>query len=204
MKLSEIIITPSRSENIDEKLYYFTNTKEISKINEMTLKKTVDEYGDVHYGLFHDKILISYLHLNKEKNWYSVGMPITRHEYQGRGWATALYDYAITKDNLKVASDDRQTPEAKALWKRLYKNHRFHIFLFNPITGDRIPYEGDDAPWDRQHQKWVLVTEDFSDQEKEEWDSLCCKRGTRAFSWRNPHVLYGTNPTKPTDEVWNP
>lgn len=176
-------------------IHYFSNAPVVALIHNMVLKKAVDAYGDIRYGLFDPthNILVSYLHLNKEPNFYQVGMPSTDPRYRRQGWATYLYDYAVLTDGLTIASDMSQTEEAKQLWLALIRNNRYEIFTLNVHTGEKLPYDPANSPWDRNNQKHtILITEQFSQELLEQIEQMSCKRGDRALRRKlGRDYLYG-------------
>lgn len=207
MKLDEIGITPPRDEYNDEFTHYFNNAEIVDIIHSYQLKKHVDEWGDIMYGLFDPKtnLLISYLHLEKEPNYYRVGLPSTRPEYRRQGWATYLYDYAVLKDKLKIASDQNQTPEAKQLWKSLARNSRYKIFMFDLKTGKKIPYNGTNAPWAIKNVKnIILITEQHSSEELALFESWSCQRGVRAGRRKSGKWDHLFGPGTSSALFWNP
>lgn len=201
MKLNEIILNPPRDEYHDQYLHYFTNALNIATVRGNILRKAVDEFNDIHYGLFHghNNDFIAYMELEKKHNFYQVKMISTLNDYRGQGWITYMFDYAVLNDKLTIASDTHQTPQAKEVWKSLARNGRYKIFILNTKTREKTPFEpNDDAPWDSKRET-ILITEQYS-YTKEEIEEIK-NEDIRRKQARNV-VLYG--PGTSDYMFWNP
>lgn len=158
---------------VDQYLHHFENSKEVATIKNMILKKSVDQFGDIHYGLFDATgKIVSYQYLDKQDQFYVSSMPITRKEYQKQGWMTYIMDYAVLKDKLTVAGDTRQTPEAIKLWRALTRNARYRVFIYNKKTGEKNLFKSTGRkPWQGETEDTFLITEHSQElvENQEKW-----------------------------------
>ena len=200
-------MSPNRDEYNTQYVHYFGDAPTVSTIHGLELKRVVDEYGDIMYGLFDpDKhLLISYLKLMKAPNYYQVSLPSTMPEFQGQGWMTYLYDYAVLTDKLTIASDVQQTPAAKNLWLSLVRNYRYQIYTYDTRTHHKQLFDPSKVdPWDvtnRGHM--ILMTEWHTREIAESIELWKQNRGVRQERARmGVDHLFG--PGTSSEDWWNP
>jgi len=185
VKLTEIYKTSSRSEDISKFNQYITDAPIVGSIRQMVLKKHIDQYGDIRYGLCDqdnmDK-LIAFFHISKQPdNTFIATTPITDPQYQRQGWMKYLYNYAVLKDKLTLISDDNHTPEAAALWRALAQQGLYDIYMFNKKTKEKRPFNSGEDPWSIQNEKdWLLITEQLTQEDIVLQEQYSAKRGERA------------------------
>mgnify|MGYP003339510901 FL=1 len=68
-----------------------------------------------------DKKPAGYLALKKFKDAYKVYTIGVKPEFRGKGIASTLYDYAISKT--KLYSDTMETPAMRKLWTQIFDNY---------------------------------------------------------------------------------
>lgn len=153
MKLVEIHSSPSRNENNDQYVHHFTQQSPVVYSHAPTgfvLKRAMDNYQDVRYGLFDPKTskLISYAHFAfGGDEWYTSLMPSTDSDYQKQGWITLIFDYAINYDHLKIISDEQQTLEAQRMWRSLKSRGLFDVKIYNIDTKQILPWTPENDPY---------------------------------------------------------
>lgn len=156
---------------MDNFLINLKNGEKKGKIRDNVLVKRKD--GDnIYYGLKNHKgELVSYLALIKfSEGLYQVSRSATDFSNQQQGWITALFDYAIGNDKLKIVSDETQTPKARKTWASFKRNNRFSIYIFDPETGEKTKtkldggslksIDGNIDPYsDEFEEKYLLLAE---------------------------------------------
>lgn len=159
MKLTEIYTSPSRNENNDQFVGYFVQQSPIVHTHQpsgFVLKRSMDEHGDIRYGLFDPKLskLVSYAHFSDTGNgWYISSMPSTDSEYQKQGWITLIFNYAVNHDHIKIMSDEQHTPEAKAMWRSLKSRGLFDVEIYNTETNQILSWTSDNDPYSIDNEK---------------------------------------------------
>lgn len=208
MKLVEIMLNDPRDEYNDNYIHYFDGAGTLSLLpGGYVFKKAVDDFGDVHYGIFDYKSteLLSYLHLTIEGKYAIVGLPSTAKEFRGQGLMSYMYNYAVLKDHLILMSDNSHTPDAKRLWKSLQSRHLYKISVIDLNTKETHEWDGSEEPWIGDKPNIRLVTEQYLKDEIALQESYTAKRGIRANRKRkgmDDMGLYG--PGTSTAEFWNP
>lgn len=95
------------------------NPKNLSLIEQLIVKKIIDEDGWVTYSVWLNNNIIGNLTINK--NFKVMGVNI-KDNYQRQGIATYLYDYVENDLNIKLKqSDTYLSPKAKLFWKNRNK-----------------------------------------------------------------------------------
>lgn len=209
MKLIEILLVDPRDEYNENYMHYFIKSPIVHVFPNTghLLKRDVDSYGDVRYGIFDNKqqVLISYLHLDKQGDWYVASMPSTMRQFRGQGLMTFLYAYAVTTDNLKVMSAVQQTPEAKNMWKSFASRGLFGVSLFDQQTQEVKPWTTEIDPWDRANvNRYRLVALPHTTEELALLERYSSQRGERAARRRmgiNDYSQFG--PGTSSDLYWN-
>ena len=79
---------------------------------------------------YQDNIPLGYVALEKFKDGYKIDTLGVKPSARGKGLASTIYDYIISKT--KLYSDKMQTPEAKKLWIKLF--NKYKVFGFNKTT----------------------------------------------------------------------
>jgi len=162
MKLGEIITNPPRDEYLDKFQFEFADSVAVTKIKDLTLKKT-HEGAELNYGLFDPKDnLVGYLSLYKhKKDIWVVALSQLAQAYKGQGYGTFLYDYAIMNDKVKVMSDATNTggPHgSKNLWLRLKNNQRYDVVEYDTQTDEIIPDATPDMIYDNKpNTRWLAI-----------------------------------------------
>ena len=86
-----------------------------------------------------DKKPAGYLALKKFKDAYKVYTIGVKPEFRGKGIASTLYDYAISKT--KLYSDTMETPAMRKLWTQIFDN--YDIKGIDIETGETFDIEYD-------------------------------------------------------------
>lgn len=198
MKITEIVLTPSRDEYNENYIHRLIDASDIGRVpgTEYHFRRKVDSFGDILYGIFDGSgtKLISYLRIDVQPEYAVVGLPSTMPNYGKQGLMVFLYSYAVNKDGLNLMSDGRQTPEARDLWKSLFFHHFFNIDIINLKTGERTRWNGDTRPWGDTDEDIRLLAFKHTNEQVELREQYSCQRGVRAKRRRlgmdNPE-LYG-------------
>lgn len=157
MKLKEIHMSVPRDEFNENYIHYFNNTPIIytHQPTGYKLKRSIDEFGDVRYGLFSqdENQLIAYAHFSKEDDHYVSSMPSTLSNYRKQGWMSLIFDFAINKDGLSVVSDGQQTPEARMFWRSLKSRGEFEVTPYNYDTHQELDWSPDNDPYNERNSQ---------------------------------------------------
>lgn len=86
---------------------------------------------------YEDKRPLGYLALKKFKDGHKVYTIGVKPEGRGKGIASALYDYAISKT--KLYSDTMETPAMRKLWTKIY--NKYNIKGIDIETGEIFDVE---------------------------------------------------------------
>ena len=156
MRIEEIFVGPERDRYINDKKNRFINSSSIAKISDFHLRKRIDN-ENIEYGLLNTTDdLVGYLGLEKyDGDIYRVIYSEIAPEIRGHGYGTFLYDYAIMNDNLKVLSDTRQTPHAKALWDKFRKYKKFDVVAYNMNKNKEEPQRTEDEVYSSEDLVWL-------------------------------------------------
>lgn len=122
---------------------------------------------------YDDNEPIGYLALKKFKDAWKVYTIGVRPMARGKGIASKLYDYAISKT--KLYSDTMETPAMRKLWTKIYKNYDISGLDMNTGKTFEIEANGDE-----------LVSKDpninlYSD--KDDGIFLVVQKGLRESRW---------------------
>jgi len=72
--------------------------------------------------VYENNIPLGYIGLEKFEDGYKISTLGVKDEARGKGLATKMYDYIISK--VKLYSDKMQTPEARKLWVKLASKYK--------------------------------------------------------------------------------
>lgn len=203
MKLIEIHSSTSRNENPEQYISHFPSNAPTVYVHEpsnFALKRAIDSYGDIRYGLFNPETnqLISYAHFSKGDNdWFISSMPSTAAEYQKQGWITLIFTFAVNHDHIKIMSDEQQTPEAKQMWRAFKSRGIFDVAVYNSNTNTVEPWTPESDPYAAHHEDTHrLVAIPRSVKSKHLGESFASKRGVTAARRRlgiHDYGQYGPN-----------
>jgi len=92
--------------------------------------------------VYENSIPLGYIGLGKFEDGYKISTLGVKDEARGKGLATKMYDYVISKT--KLYSDKMQTPEARKLWAKLaskynvqgYNKKDKQLFNVKPENGE--------------------------------------------------------------------
>jgi len=162
MKLSEIVLIPSRDQNIQEfeKEFDFLNSSK----GFGSLKFVETKYNTEHHlGLVSGDNLISYLRLDiRIDNMWQISYAQTELDYRGQGCFRFLILKAVN-DHKKILSDTNQTEESKSAWKSLIKlpGGTIKIFLYDINTKELSPTLGtaENHIWGDSANPLLMITE---------------------------------------------
>lgn len=132
MKIKEIVLYPSRIENIDKYQNILLKSQKSKSFESLELAEIIG--SDEHIlGLFDEEKLVSVLHLNiRNHGLWQITYAQTKSEFQGQGCFRYLLTMAANKHNM-ILSDDHQTNESKTAWKSLikYPGPRLDIWVYD-------------------------------------------------------------------------
>lgn len=159
MRISEIITNIGRDEPLNKYQYVFDDADVVDKINKLELKR-VTEPDAIYYGLFDGDVLVGYLELNQYNDrFWEVILVQLEGKIKGRGYGTALYDYAVLNDGLTVLSDMNNSTgqfSSKELWLRLKRNNRYNVFGYDTdsdtVLSDATP---EDVYNEKENMRWI-------------------------------------------------
>lgn len=144
MKLSEIILIPSREESLDRYIYLFKDKKK-HKTAFYALNKNLDyclvkdSFNTEYYGLFQDEKIVALLVLEFDRiNKPQIEYVSTDKNWRGKGLLRYLIN-VVLKNHEEIYSDTHQTKEAQRFWKMLMMlpQPEFKIYIHDTETGNR-------------------------------------------------------------------
>ncbi len=143
MKIQEIVLYPSRIENIDKYQYALLKSQKSKAFGSLELSENITP--DEHIlGLFDKEKLASVLHLNiRDLGLWQITYTQTEKEFQGQGCFRYLLSTAVNNHNM-VLSDDHQTTESKNAWKSLIKYPGPNLEIWVYDTFNHQKYTVDD------------------------------------------------------------
>lgn len=136
--LSEIELSVSREEFIEEYARYFERSTLVGNLGGMTLRLAGDNER-MHLGLFDQGALIAYLCVLMRDHGWQIGRTFVHPNYRNTGRMRFLLNWFVTNKG-PLLSDDTQTPEAKAMWTALIKiPGQLKLFCVDPDDGSKTP-----------------------------------------------------------------
>lgn len=74
-------------------------------------------------------VQIGAAHLDKQKNGFTmIQVPTVKPEFRGKGYGILFYEYSLDVLNLKIQSDDIQTPGSALIWSLLARNPKYKVY----------------------------------------------------------------------------
>lgn len=91
------------------------------------------------YAILKDGVPVSWLHLWRDIDWaaWEVLQIFTTEECRGQGLAKLLYNEAINRDKVILASGITQSKSSRLLWASFIKNEMFEIFAIDYLDMSR-------------------------------------------------------------------
>lgn len=202
MKLSEIILIPSREESIENFLKYFSDSEkyktefyEIGKRLDFSFSK--DKFDDEYYGLLSDNNLVAILKVDFSRlNKPQIEYVQTSKEYRGQGLLRYLVNVALNKHN-ELYSDTHQTSESKRFWSMLMKfpQPEFKIYIYDVETNTKMStsdYVGnvDKEIWNDMENAILLINKQKRFETNEQYEIYLKHQVKRKLSQRDDFNLW--------------
>jgi hypothetical protein len=168
MNITEIVIIPSRENNIAEYQSYFSNIifddNIPSNLKQLGLKWGVTTQDGVeYYGMVDiENKLVAILKVDSERlNKAQISYTQTSEDYRNKGVLRWLANKALDKYRV-LYSDSHQTPASVEFWKHMinFPGTNQNVFVYNIEDDTKIPasIKTDDEIWNQKESPLLVLS----------------------------------------------
>jgi hypothetical protein len=193
MKITEIVLTPSRADALEKYQGNFSNQDRTPAFNNLGFSQV--QTADSHeLGLFSRDNLVAYLRLDqREDPTWQITLSQTQEQYQDQGCFRYLLLKAVSSHG-EVLSDTHQTAEAKAAWQSLIRYPGGLMQILSVDTETNTVYPTWNVPED---EIWNQETSPVLLARKQQYSEKILESMKKRDAWH--HV---NNTGRDHDSIW--